>query len=343
MKKILGLLSPNSIGIDLGTTNSLVYVPSDGIVLNEPSVVAVSSIDESILAIGGEAREMIGKTPDSIFARRPLRDGVIADYRVAEAMIRSFIDKVCGRVRIKKPEVMISVPSGATSTERRAVTQATMRAGASSVFVVKEPVLAAIGAGIPINSPAGNMIVDIGGGTTEAAILSLGGIVANASLRVGGDKIDESIIDYVRRAHNIFIGERAAEKIKIEIGSALPQKDESSIEISGRDIKTGLPRNIVLYSNEITEAISGNIKEITQTVKEVLRETPPEISADIMDRGMVLSGGSAFLRFLDKLLRETTGVPVYVAEDPMSRVVQGAGMALENIELYKRSVMNSRE
>lgn len=335
-------LAPPKIGIDLGTANSLVYVPGRGIVLNEPSVVAVSVNDRAVLAVGNEARDMVGRTPDSIVAHRPLKDGVIADYRVTEAMIRAFVDRVSGSLRLRKPEVMVSVPAGITSTERRAVIQATMKAGARAAFVVKEPVLAAIGAGVPINSPAGNMIVDIGGGTTEVAIISLGGIVASESARVGGDKIDAAIVAHIKNHHNVAVGERTAEEIKIAIGSALPQQHEDVYEIRGRDLATGLPKNIEVRTNEITDAIAGQLKEIVQAVKSVLRETPPELAADVMDRGMILSGGGAQLRHLDQLLSEATGVPAYVAEEPTLCVAKGTGIALENLEVYKRSIMSKR-
>lgn len=334
--------APPKIGIDLGTANSLVYVPGRGIVLNEPSVVAVSVNDRAILAVGNEARDMVGRTPDSIVAHRPLKDGVIADYRVTEAMIRAFVDRVSGSLRLRKPEIMVSVPAGITSTERRAVIQATMKAGARAAFVVKEPVLAAIGAGVPINSPAGNMIVDIGGGTTEVAIISLGGIVASESARVGGDKIDASIVAHIKDRHNVAVGERTAEEIKIAIGSALPQQHEDVYEIRGRDLATGLPKTIEVRTNEITDAIAGQLKEIVQAVKSVLRETPPELAADVMDRGMILSGGGAQLRHLDQLLSEATGVPAYVAEEPTLCVAKGTGIALENLEVYKRSIMSKR-
>jgi rod shape-determining protein MreB and related proteins len=334
--------SPKKIGIDLGTANSLVYVPGRGIVLNEPSVVAVALNDRAVLAVGNEAREMIGRTPDTIAAQRPLKDGVIADYRITEAMIRYFINKVSGRVRLRKPEVMVSVPAGITSTERRAVIQATRSAGAKAAYVVKEPVLAAIGAGVPINSPAGNMIVDIGGGTTEVAIISLGGIVSSASTRVGGDKIDDAIAEYIKNAYNLAIGERSAEQIKIAIGSALPQEEEEQYGVRGRDLKTGLPRTVELHSNEITNAIAAQLKEVVATVKAVLRETPPELAADVIDRGILLSGGGALLKNLDQLITEATGVPAYLAEEPLLVVARGTGIALENLETYKRSILTKR-
>jgi len=336
------MASPRKIGIDLGTANSLVHVPGRGIVINEPSVVAVSVWDNSILAVGKEAKKMIGMTPDSIIAHRPLKDGVIADYRVTEAMIKYFISKVSGRMRLFKPEVMVSVPAGITSTERRAVIQSSMNAGAKATYVVKEPVLAAIGAGVPINSPSGNMVVDIGGGTTEVAVISLGGIVSATSARVGGDKLDYAISNYIKTKYNLAIGDRTAEEIKIEIGSALPQKDEEIYELRGRDLNTGLPKNIEVKSNEITDAISEQLKDIVYTVKSVLRETPPELSADVMDKGMIISGGGALLRNIDELITEATGVPAYIAKDPLLCVVMGTGVALENLDVYKRSLMTKK-
>lgn len=336
------MLSPRKIGIDLGTANSLVYVPGRGIVINEPSVVAVSVWDNTVLAVGRKAKEMIGMTPDSIIAHRPLKDGVIADYRVTEAMIKYFINSVSSRVRLFKPEIMVSVPAGITSTERRAVIQSSINAGAKAAYVVKEPVLAAIGAGVAINSPNGNMVVDIGGGTTEVAVISLGGMVSSASTRVGGDKIDQAITDYIKNKYNLAIGERTAEDIKISIGSALPQKEESVYELRGRDLGTGLPQNIEVRSNEITEAISDQLKDIVYTVKTVLRETPPELSADAMDKGMILTGGGALLLNIDELITEATGVPAYVAKDPLLCVAIGTGIALENLKTYKRSIMSKK-
>ncbi|MBI4708808.1 MAG: rod shape-determining protein [Candidatus Portnoybacteria bacterium] len=330
------------IGIDLGTANTLVYVPGKGLIINEPTVVAISLADNRILAVGNEAREMLGRTPDTIIASRPMRDGVIADYRVTEAMLRYFINKTTGSIRIFRPEVMVAVPAGITSTERRAVIDATLHAGAKAAYIVKEPVLAAIGAGIPINEPAGHMIIDVGGGTSEVAVISLGGIVAWASVRVGGNKLDQAISEYLRKKHNLAIGERTAEEIKIAIGSALPQKEEQSFETRGRDLITGLPKNIIVKSNEITEAMADNLREIVKTVKEVLHDTPPELSADVMDKGMVLSGGGALLRNLDELITEATGVPCYPAEDPLLCVAKGAGLALDHLEIYKRSVMSKK-
>ena len=330
------------IGIDLGTANTIVFVPGKGMVINEPTVVAVSLDDNRILAVGNEAKEMLGRTPDTIIASRPMRDGVIADYRVTEAMLRYFINKTTGSVRIFRPEVMVAVPAGITSTERRAVVDATLNAGAKAAYIVKEPVLAAIGAGIPINEPAGHMIIDVGGGTSEVAVISLGGIVASASVRVGGNKLDQAIAEHLRKKYNLAVGERTAEDIKIAIGSALPQKNEQTYETRGRDLISGLPKNIVVKSNEITEAIADNLREIIQTIKNVLHDTPPELSADVMDKGMVLSGGGALLKNLDELISEATGVPCYLAEDPLLCVAKGAGIALEHLEVYKRSVMSKK-
>lgn len=327
------------IGIDLGTANTLVYIPKKGVVINEPSVVAVSLDDNKVLAVGNEAKEMLGRTPDTIMAHRPLRDGVIADYKVTQAMLSYFINKASGKVRLFRPEVMVSVPAGITSTEKRAVIEATVRAGAKAAYVVKEPILAAIGAGIPINEPSGNMIIDIGGGTSEVAIISLGGVVAWDSVRVAGDKIDKAISDYIKKKHNLAIGERTAEEIKIKIGSAIHQKEKESIEIRGRDLIDGLPKNITVTNNEVTEAIADQLREIIKAIKNVLQKTPPELAADIMNKGMVLSGGGALLRNLDELVTQVTGVPCYVATEPLFCVAKGTGIALENLEVYKKSIM----
>ena len=330
------------IGIDLGTANTLVYVPKRGIIINEPSVVAVSINDNRILAVGNEAKEMIGKTPDTIVAYRPLRDGVIADYKVTQAMLSYFISKAEGKLRIFRPEVMISVPAGITSTERRAVIEAAIQAGAKAAYLVKEPVLAAIGAGIPINSPAGNMIVDIGGGTSEVAVISLGGIVAWSSVRVAGDKIDRAIAEYIKKKHNLAIGERTAEEIKIQIGSAVLNPERGSMEVRGRDLIEGLPKTIEVTNKEVVEAISGELREIVKAIKAVLQETPPELSADIINRGMILSGGGALLNKMDELVSKATGVPSYVADEALLCVVKGTGIALENLDVYKRSIMSKK-
>ena len=330
------------IGIDLGTANTLVYIPKKGVIINEPSVVAVSIDDNKVLAVGNEAKEMLGRTPDTIVAHRPLRDGVIADYKVTQAMLFYFINKAGGKIRLFRPEVMVSVPAGITSTEKRAVIEATIKAGARAAYVVKEPVLAAIGAGIPINEPSGNMIIDIGGGTSEVAIISLGGVVAWDSVRIGGDKIDKAITDYIKKKHNLAIGERTAEEIKIKIGSALPQKEKESIEVRGRDLINGLPKTITITNNEITEAISDPLREIIRAIKNVLQKTPPELAADIMNKGMVLSGGGALLKNFDELITQVTGVPCYIADDPLTCVAKGTGIALENLEVYKRSIMSKK-
>ena len=330
------------IGIDLGTANTLVFVPGKGVIINEPSVVAVSLFENKVLAVGNQAKEMLGRTPEGIVASRPLRDGVIADYRVTEAMLRYFIGKVSGKIRLIRPEVMISIPAGITSTERRAVIDAAIKAGAKTVYVVKEPVLAAIGAGIPIHNAQGNMIVNVGGGTSEIAVISLGGVVASNSARVGGNKLDQAISDYIKRKHGLAIGERTAEEIKIQIGSAIALAKEEYAEVRGRDLMGGLPKTIRISSTEVTEAIQDELREIINAIKKVLQETPPELSADIMDKGMVLSGGGALLRHMDQLITKTIGVPCYLADDPLYCVVKGTGIALDNLEVYKRTIMLSK-
>ncbi|MEK7519317.1 MAG: rod shape-determining protein [Patescibacteria group bacterium] len=330
------------IGIDLGTCNSLVFIPGKGVILQEPSVVAVSMPDNKILAVGLAAKEMTGRTPENIKVYRPLRDGVIAEYRIAEAMLRYFIKKAGGSFRFFKPELMIGVAAGITSTERRAVIEAGIAGGARQVFLAKEPVLAAIGAGIPINSSSGHMIVDIGGGTSEVAVISLGGVVSFNSVRTAGDKIDTAIANYIKERHNLAIGTQTAEEIKIKIGTALSKEKENFLEIRGRDLISGLPRTVKISSNETAEAISEVVTEIIQAVKQVLRDTPPELSADIMDKGMILSGGGALLRNLDGLLAQATGVPCFVAEDPLLCVVKGTGIVLENLEVYKKSIMSKK-
>ena len=330
------------IGIDLGTANTLVFIPGQGVVVNEPSVVAVASEDNRILAVGNEAREMIGRTPETITAYRPLKDGVIADYRVTEAMLRYFIDKTAGRIRLIRPEVMISVPASVTSTERRAVVEAATKAGAKAAYVVKEPVLAAIGASIPINEPAGHMVVDIGGGTADIAVISLGGIVASSSVKVAGNKLDQAIAEHIKKHYNLAIGDRTAEDIKIKIGSAVPLDEDITMSIKGRDLLTGLPRTINIYSSEVTEAIAEPLHEIIQAIKHVLSDTPPELAADIMERGIVMSGGTSLLRNIDQLVYQETGVSAVIAEDPLLCVAKGTGIALEHLEVYKRSIMAKR-
>ncbi len=330
------------IGIDLGTTYTLVHLLKRGIVINEPSVVAVSVSDKKILAVGNEAKDMVGRTPDSIIAVKPLKDGVIADYMTTQAMLRYFINKAVGSMRIFRPEVMVAVPAGISSTERRAVIDATIAAGAKAAYIIKEPVAAAIGADIPIGSASGHMIIDIGGGTAEMAVISLGGIVSCSSVRVGGNKFDLAILEYIRKKYNLAIGERTSEEIKINIGSALYLENKLTMEIRGRDILTGLPRNINITSSDVTEALQNELEAIITAVKKVLHETPPELSADIMDKGMVLSGGSSLLRNIDQLLSRTTGVPAYVSDDAMLCVAKGTGIALENLDSYKRSILATK-
>jgi len=326
------------LGIDLGTANTLVFIPKKGIVINEPSVVAISVDENKVLAIGLEAKEMLGRTPEMIKTYKPLKDGVIADYRVTEAMLRYFINKALGSWKIFKPELVISVPVGVTSTERRAVIDAAREAGAKEAYVAREPILAALGAGVPINSPAGNMIVNIGGGTTEVAVISLGGIVAWASVRIAGNKMDEAISEYIKRKYNLAIGERTAEEIKIQIGTAVPLKQKEELEIRGLDLTEGLPKNIVINANEIAEAIAAPLKDIIQAVKSVLAETPPELAADIMERGMLLSGGGSMLRNINELITKVTGVPSFVADEAIYCVAKGTGVILDNLSLYKKSL-----
>ncbi len=330
------------LGIDLGTANTLVYVPGKGVVLNEPSVVAVSEEDNRILAVGVDAKEMVGKTPESIITYRPMRDGVIADYRVTEAMLRYFMNKVLGRWNFIKPEVLVSVPAGVTSTERRAVIEAAIKAGARNAYVVKEPILAAIGAGIPIHEAAGHMVVDIGGGTTDVAVISLGGIVASTSVKVAGDRIDHAISDYIKRTFNLAIGERTAEEIKIKIGSALPLDEELIVTIKGRDFISGLPRSIEIKTNEVTKAIGKELQEIIKAIKNVLQETPPELSSDIIDRGIIMTGGSSQLRNIPELVERRTGVKAILAKDPFYCVAKGTGIALNHLNLYKKTIIAKR-
>ncbi|MDD5342658.1 MAG: rod shape-determining protein [Patescibacteria group bacterium] len=330
------------IGIDLGTTNTLVYIPRRGIIINEPSVVAISIADKKVLAVGEEAKEMLGRTPDTITASKPLRDGVIADYRTTESMLRYFINKALGGVRFFRPEVMVSVPAGITSTERRAVIDATLQAGAKAAFIIKEPIAAAIGANIPIGSASGHMIIDLGGGTSEIAVISLGGIVASTSVRIGGNRLDVAIADFIRRKYGLAIGDRTTEDLKIQIGAALPLEEKLSMDVRGRDMITGLPKTITVSSDDVTEAIQDELGSIIQAVKSVLQVTPPELSADVIDKGMVLSGGTALLRNLDSLLTQATGVPAYVADDALLCVARGTGIALENLESYKRSILYTK-
>jgi rod shape-determining protein MreB len=324
------------IGIDLGTAIVLVYVKGKGIVIQEPSVVAVGE-DNHIVAVGEEAREMIGRTPGSITAIRPMKDGVIADYVITEAMLRYFIKKA-GRA-LTKPDVMISVPSGVTSVEKRAVRDAALKAGAREAYLIEEPLAAAIGANVPISGPSGNMIIDIGGGTSEIAVIALGGIVVSASVRVGGNRFDEAIASYVRKKYNLMIGERTAEEVKIQIGTALPLERDLNMEVRGRDLIAGLPRTIPFTSSEAMEAMEGPLHQVVSAVRNVLEETPPELSSDIIDKGMVMSGGGALLRNIDKLLTQVTGVPCHVAENSLNCVALGTGLALEHFDFFKKSLV----
>jgi len=326
------------IGIDLGTANSLVWVEGQGIVLNEPTVVTITIDDERVIAVGNEAKQMLGRTPGNIRALRPMRDGVIADYVVTEAMLRYFIQKVTGRNFFFKPEVMICVPAGCTQVERRAVIDATLSAGARAAYLIDEPLAAAIGAEIPIAAPSGSMIVDIGGGAAEAAVISLGAVVAHKSVRVAGNKIDEAIAFYIRKNHNLIIGDQTAETVKIKIGSAMPLVKVEKMEVKGRDSVTGLPKVTELNSTEITEAIRPTLNQIVGSVKSVLEDTPPELASDIIDKGIIMSGGTSLLRGFDRLMTQEVGVPAHTAEDTLFCVVKGIGLALENIDLYKRTI-----
>ncbi len=326
------------LGIDLGTANSLVWVAGEGIVLNEPTVVAVSAIDQKVVAVGNEAKIMLGRTPGNIVASRPMKEGVIADYAVTEAMLRFFITRSVGARTWFKPEVMICVPAGCTQVERRAALDATLSAGAKEAYLIDEPLAAAIGAGMPIAEAAGHMILDIGGGAAEAAVIALGGVVVHKSARVGGNKLDEAIADYVRRTHSLIIGDQTAEMIKLKIGSATKLPKEESLDVKGRDSVSGLPRTITITSTDITKALARPLALIVGVVKAVLEETPPELASDIIDRGIVMSGGTSTLRNLDTLLTKEVGVPAYVAEEPMLCVVKGTGRAVENIEMYRRAL-----
>lgn len=331
-----------NIAIDLGTANTLVWVSGQGLVVNEPTVVAVSSEDGRVVAVGEEAKRMLGRTPEALTASRPMRDGVIADYQVTEAMLRYFISKVIGRFQFLKPEVMVCVPAGCTQVERRAALDATLSAGAAHAYLIDEPLAAAIGAQIPVSAPSGHMIVDIGGGSTEAAVISLGGVVLHKSVRIAGTKVDEAIQNYLKKKHNLIIGDTTAEDIKLKIGSATPLAKVEKLEISGRDLVFGLPRSVTVTSSEVTEAIKPVLIQIIGAVKGVLEDTPPELAADIIDKGIVMSGGSSMLRNFDVLMTEETGVPAHVADEPLLCVVRGTGLVLENIELWKRSVTDKR-
>ena len=330
------------LGIDLGTANTLVFVPGRGVVLNEPSVVAISEIDKRILAVGAEAKEMIGRTPGEIIAYRPLRDGVIADYRVTQAMLKYFINKALPRFQFFKPEVMVSVPTVVTSTERRAVVEAAIRAGAKAAYVVKESVLAAIGAGIPIHEARGHMVVDIGGGTSDVAVISLGGIVASTSIKCAGDKLDHAIADYIKKTYNLAIGDKTAERVKLAVGSAVPLEEELVCTVRGRDFITGLPRSVELKTNDTVKAMGKELREILKAIRDVLQETPPELSADIIDSGITMTGGTSLLRNFPELVLRRTGVKAAVAEDALFCVAKGSGIALEHLDTYKKAIIAKR-
>lgn len=330
------------IGIDLGTTNTLVFVPGKGVVVFEPTIVAYDLNDNKVLAVGKEAKEMLGRTPEDIGAFRPLKDGVIADYKTTKAMLRYFIAKVLGNFNVFKPIVIISGPAGITSTERRAVVNAAMEAGAREAYLVREPILAALGAGIPIGSASGHLIVNIGGGTSEVAVISLGGIVSWASLRVAGNKFDWAIIDYVKKKYGLAIGEQMAERVKIEIGAALPQKKKLETEVRGRDLESGLPKSITMNSNEIAEAIADHLEEIGETIQSVFSDTPPELASDIIEKGIVISGGGAMLRGINEFITKVTGVSAVIAEDPQFCVAKGTGIISEHLDTYKRAVMSKK-
>ena len=329
------------IGMDLGTANTLVHVRGQGIVLVEPSVVAIHADSKEILAVGTEAKQMIGRTPGNIIAIRPMKDGVIADFDVTQAMMHHFIRKAYRR-GLLKPRVIVAVPSGCTEVERRAVLDAVLRAGAREAYTIEEPMAAAIGAGLPVNEPTGNMIVDVGGGTSEVAVISLDGIVASRSIRVGGDEMDEAVINYLKRAYNLLIGERTAEEIKINIGSAYELNPEETMEIRGRDLVTGLPRTIAIDSPEIRKALAEPVRAILDSVKETLENTPPELAADIMDRGIVMTGGGSMLKGLDKLVSNETGMPVHTVDEPIYAVVRGTGKALEEIETLRKVLASAK-
>jgi rod shape-determining protein MreB len=329
------------MAIDLGTANTLVYVRGRGIVLNEPSVVAINTKTGAILAVGSEAKRMIGRTPSYIVAIRPLKDGVIADFDVTEKMLRYFIQQVHRRSWLAKPRVVVCVPSGITGVEQRAVEEATISAGARSAFIIEEPMAAAIGAGLPVHEPTGNMVVDIGGGTTEVAVVSLGGIVTSQSIRIGGDELDDSIINYVKKEYSLMLGERTAEEIKMAIASAFPMPEEKSAEIRGRDLVTGLPKTIVVSAEEIRRAIEEPVNQIVDAVKNTLDKTPPELAADIMEKGIVLAGGGSMLKGLDERLKHETGMPIHIAEDPLFSVCIGSGKCLEEFEALKRVLISS--
>lgn len=330
----------SKIGIDLGTVNTIVFVPGEGFIINEPTIVALSVPDNSVLAVGKEAKDMIGRTPENIIAYRPLKDGVIADYYITRAILQYFIAKAVGQFNIFKPEVVISVPAGITSTERRAVIKSAREAGAKAVYVVKEPILAALGAGIPINTYSGNMIINIGGGTSEVAVVSLGGIVSWASLRVAGNKFDQAIIDMVKKKYSLAIGEQTAEMVKVEIGAALPSREKHEFQLRGRDLVSGLPKDLIINANEVAEALNPHLIDVATSVQGVFNVTPPELVADIMAKGVILSGGGAQLRYIDEFFKRMLGVEAYTADEPLFCVAKGAGLILNHLDVYKRTLLN---
>ena len=330
-------LFSNDIGIDLGTANTLVYVKDRGIVLREPSVVAIQSGTKRILAVGDEAKRMLGRTPGNIVAIRPMKAGVIADFEITEAMLRYFIKKIHNRKKIVRPRIIIAVPSDITEVEKRAVKDSATHAGAREVFLIEEPMAAAIGVGLPVQEPAGNMIVDIGGGTTEVAIISLAGIVFSRTVRVGGDEMDECIVQYMKRVYNLMIGERTAEEIKMTMGSAYPVEEETSMEVKGRDLVAGLPKTLTITSEEIREALQEPVSSIIDAIRITLERCPPELSSDLVDRGMILAGGGALLAGMDKLIAEQTGLPVHLADDPLSAVAEGTGVVLNELNFLRRT------
>lgn len=341
----MSFFSPE-LGIDLGTTNVLVFVPGKGVIINEPSVVAVGKSHgnrggNKILAIGEEAKQMIGRTPDDIIAYRPMKDGVISDYRITEAMLRYFMKKALGRNPFK-PTVLLSVPAGVTSTEKRAVIEAAMRAGAKNAYVVKEPILAAIGAGIPIHEPMGRMVADIGGGTIDVAVISLGGIVASTSVKCAGDRLDRAIIDHVKKTHNLAIGEKTAEELKIKVGAAVPMNEELTMAVKGRDLMSGLPRTVEISTNELVTAMAKELREMTQAIRKVLQDTPPELAADIIDNGIILTGGSSQMRMMPELVYRRTGVVAKLGTDPYFCVARGTGVALKHLDTYQKSILAKR-
>lgn len=332
---ILGLFS-NDMGIDLGTATTLVYVKGEGVVLCEPSVVAIERGTSHVLAVGEEAKRMLGRTPGNIVAIRPMKDGVIADFEITEAMLRYFIKKVHHRRVLVRPRIVIAIPSGITEVEKRAVKDSAERAGAREVFLIEEPIAAAIGVGLPIQEPIGNMIIDIGGGTTEIAVISLAGVVFSKSIRIGGDEMDEAVIEYLKKTYNLMVGERTAEDIKIKIGSAYPLEEEMSLEVKGRDLVAGLPKTVTITSEEVREALQGPLRAILETTKISLERTPPELAADLIEHGIVMAGGGSLLRGMDKIISEETGLPVHIADDPLTAVACGTGKVLDEIKYLKK-------